>query len=77
MEKERTRRYSVFLNLVTLESDENLMTMREMIDTELTLRKQQRETTEALGNLYVQMVKNGSSPRFEKGLKETWKIKPL
>jgi hypothetical protein len=51
--------------------------MREMIDTELTLRKQQKETTEALGNLYVQMVKNGSSPTFEKGLKEIWKIKPL
>jgi len=43
--------------MVCLESTENLLTMKEMIETELRKREQEKITTEALHNLHTQLIK--------------------
>ena len=56
-EKKHPKRYDIFLNMICLESTENLLTMKEMIETELRKREQEKITTEALHNLYTQLIK--------------------
>jgi len=60
-EKKHPKRYDVFLNMVCLESTENLLTMKEMIETELRKREQEKMTTEALHNLHTQLAKRAKT----------------
>jgi len=57
MTEKHPKRYDIFLNMVCLEPTDNLLTMKEMIETELKRREQEKITTEALHNLHTQLIK--------------------